>query len=217
LIPLLLILLAADPLPGILAKMDAASATFKGAKADLKRITYNAAVDINNEVSGTMVLKRAAPHDIRTLVHLTAPDEQQLFLGNGVADIYYPRPNTIQERKIGKLQSLFEQYYLLAFGASGKDLAANYDVSYVGTETLGGESTVHLLLIPKSAEVKKNFTKIELWLTEAKAIPKQLKLTTPSKDSTTFVYSNVILNPKISDSDLKLVTKKGVKTEYPAQ
>jgi outer membrane lipoprotein-sorting protein len=197
--------------------MDATSASFKGAKADLKRVTYNAAVDISNEASGTMVLKRPAPHDVRTLVRLTAPDEQQLFVGNGVADVYYPKVNTIQERKIGKFQSLFEQYYLLAFGASGKDLAANYDLSYVGTETLGGTNTVHLQLIPKSAEVKKNFTKIELWVTDVKAIPKQLKLTTPSKDSTTFVYSNVILNPKISDSDLKLVTKKGVKTEYPAQ
>lgn len=216
-IPLLLVLLAADPLAGVLAQMDASSATFKGAKANLKRITYNAAADITNEASGTMVLKRPAPHDIRTLVKFTKPEEQEMFVGNGVADIYYPKINTIQERKIGKFQSLFEQYYLLAFGGSGKDLAANYDVTYVGSETLNGEKTSHLLLIPKSAEVKKNFTKIDLWLTEPKAVPSQLRLTTPSKDTTTFVYSNVVLNPKISDSDLKLDTKKGVKTEYPAQ
>jgi outer membrane lipoprotein-sorting protein len=193
--------------------MDASSLTFKGAKANLKRITYNATVDIHSEATGTMVLKRPAPHDIRTLVHITAPDEQQLFVGNGVADVYYPKINTIQERKIGKYQTLFEQYYLLAFGGSGKDLVANYDVSYIGSDALGA----HLQLIPKNAEVKKNFTKIELWLTEDRAVPSQLRLTTPSKDSTTFVYTNVILNPKIGNSDLELKTKPGVKKEYPAQ
>jgi outer membrane lipoprotein-sorting protein len=217
LIPLLLVILAADPLPGVLAKMDAVSATFKGAKADIKRVTHNAAVDINSEFSGTMVLKRPAPHDVRTLVHFTKPDEQQVYVGDGVADLYYPKINTIQERKIGKYQSLFEQFYLLAFGGSGKDLVANYDVTYVGSEAINAEATSHLQLIPKSADVKKNFTKIELWLTEAKAIPSQLRLSQPSGDTTTFVYTNVIMNPKISDSDLKLKTKPGVKTEYPAQ
>jgi outer membrane lipoprotein-sorting protein len=213
LILLLLVLLAADPLPGILAKMDAVSATFKGAKANLKRISHNAAVDINNEYSGTMILKRSSPHDIRTLVHFTVPDEQQVYVGNGVADLYYPKINTIQERKIGQYQTLFEQFYLLAFGGSGKDLVANYDVTYVGSDSLGA----HLQLIPKSPGVKKNFTKIELWLSEDKAIPSQLRLTQPSGDTTTFVYTNVIMNPKISDSDLKLRTKEGVRTEYPAQ
>jgi outer membrane lipoprotein-sorting protein len=213
LIPLLLVLLAGDPLPAILAKMDTVSATFKGARANLRRISHNAVVDVNTESMGTMVLKRPAPHDLRTLVHFTVPDEQQVFVGNGVADIYYPRINTIQERKIGKYQSFFEQFYLLAFGGSGKELVASYDVSYVGSDNLGA----HLQLIPKSAEVKKNFTKIELWLSEEKAIPSQLKLTQPSGDSTTFVYTNVMLNPRIGDADLKLRTKPGVKTEYPSQ
>ncbi len=213
-IPLLLLLLAADPLSGILAKMDANSATFKGVKADIKRINHYGQLDINKEYTGTMVLKRPAPHDIRTLVHFTSPEEQQVFVGNGVADIYYPKPNIIQERKIGsKYQTLFEQYYLLAFGGSGKDLAANYDVTYIGSEDLGS----HLQLIPKSPDVKKNYSKIELWLTEAKATPTQLRLTQPSGDTVTFVYTNVVLNPKISDSDLKLQTKSGVKKEYPAQ
>ena len=210
-IPLLLILLAADPLPGILAKMDAVSATFKGVKANIKRINHNAAVDKNMTYDGTMVLKRPAPHDIRTLIDFK--DEQKVYIGNGIADIYYPVRNVIQERKIGKYQDLFEQFYLLAFGGSGKDLVANYDVTYIGSEDLGA----HLQLIPKSADVKKSFTKIELWLTPDKATPTQLRLTQPSGDNITFVYTNVVMNPKISDSDLKLRTKDGVKKEYPAQ
>jgi outer membrane lipoprotein-sorting protein len=210
-----LILLAADPLPGVLAKMDAVAVNFKGAKANLKRLTYNAVVDKTRESSGTMVLKRPSAHDVRALIDLA--DEPKVYIGQGVADVYYPNTNVIQERKIGKYQTLFEQFYLLAFGGSGKDLVANYDVTYVGSETIGSEKTSHLELIPKSAEVKKNYAKIELWLTEAKATASQLRLTQTSGDTTTFVYTNVVVNPRISDSDLKLKTKKGVKTEYPAQ
>jgi outer membrane lipoprotein-sorting protein len=191
--------------------MDASSATFKGVKANIKRINYTAAVDINKEHTGTMVLKRPAPHDVRTLINFA--DEQQVYIGGGVADVYYPHRNVIEERKIGKFQTLFEQYYLLAFGGSGKDLVANYDVTYVGEDTLGA----HLQLIPKSADVKKNYSKIELWLNAATAVPSQLRLTTPSNDTITFVYTNVVMNPKISDGDLKLQTASGVKKEYPAQ
>jgi outer membrane lipoprotein-sorting protein len=211
LIPLLLILLAADPLTDILAKMDANSVTFKGVKANIKRINHNAAVDKNMEYNGTMVLKRPAPHDIRTLIDFK--DEQKIYIGNGIADIYYPVRNVIQERKIGKYQDLFEQFYLLAFGGSGKDLVSNYDVTYIGVDDLGA----HLQLLPKSPEVKKTYTKIELWITPDKATPAQLRLTPPSGDNITFVYTNVVMNPKIGDSDLKLRTKDGVKKEYPAQ
>ena len=217
-IPILLVLLAADPLAGVLAKMDTVSATFKGAKANLKRISHNASVDINTESSGTMVLKRLPPHDVRTLVHFTEPNDEQAYVGNGIADRYYPKVKTIQEYKIGgKNQSFFEQFYLLAFGGSGKDLVANYDVTYVGSEAVGAEKASHLQLVPKNPGVKKNFTKIDLWVTEANATPVQLKLSQPSGDTTTFVYSNVQMNPKISDKDLQLKTAEGVKKVYPDQ
>jgi outer membrane lipoprotein-sorting protein len=197
--------------------MDVTSATFKGVKADLTRITHNAAVDINTEVHGTMVLKRSGPHDIRTLVTFTDPPSQ-VFVGTGIAQIYYPKIETIQEYKLSeKTKTAFEQFYLLAFGGSGKDLVANYDVTYIGSETVGGSSSSHLQLVPKTPEVKKSFTKLDLWLTEAKATPTQLRLSQPSGDSTTFIYTGVVLNPKISDSDLKLKTPKGVRTQYPGQ
>jgi outer membrane lipoprotein-sorting protein len=218
LIPLLLLVLAADPLGPILAQMDTNAATFKSAKTGLKRVTHNAAVDIDTEASGTMVLKRPAPHDVRTLVTFTQPEPQQVFVGRGVAQLYNPKLNVVQEFKLdGKNQSLFEQFYLLAFGGSGKDLSANYDITYTGPETVGGEKTSHLQLIPRLAEVRKGVSRIDLWVTEGKAIPVQLRVTTPAKDSTTFTYTDVKLNPNVSEGDLKLRTAKGVVTQYPGR
>lgn len=219
---LLLLTLAADPLPGILAQMDANSAAFKSAKADFRQVNHNAAVDKDTEANGTMALKRAAPRDIRTLITLTDPAThqlvQQVAVGKGVARNYYPKIKTIQEYPLsGKNQSIFDQFYLLAFGGSGKDLAANYDVTYIGPDTVGNAKTSHLQLIPKNADTLKHYTKIELWLTDPKAVAAQLKLTTPARDTTTFIYTDVKLNPKIADSDLELKKEKGVRIEHPAQ
>lgn len=217
-IPLLLTLaFAADPLPGILAQMDANSAKFKSARADLKRITHVASVDVNTEALGTMLLKRPAPHDVRALITFTEP-AQQVYIGNGIAQIYYPKLQTIQEYKLGgKYQAAFEQFYVLAFGGSGKDLIENYDVSYIGSETIGDAKTSHLQLLPKKPDVRKSVAKLDLWLSESDVSPVQLRVSQPSGDTTTFLYSNVKLNPKISDSDLKLRTPKGVRIEHPGQ
>ncbi len=216
-IAILLVLIAADPLTGILARMDANAEAFKGVKANLKQISHNAAVDIDTEKSGTMTLKRPAPHDLRLLVRFNEPAAQQVYVGGGVADIYYPKINTVQERKLGKYQAAVEQFYLLAFGGSGKELAANYELTYIGAETIGGARCSHLQLIPKSAEVRKSYAKIELWLTDPNEIPAQLRLVQPSGDTQTLIYSDVKMNPKISSADLELKTAAGVKKEYPAQ
>jgi outer membrane lipoprotein-sorting protein len=200
-LPVLALAFAADPLAGILGKMDANSAAFKSARADLKRITHVASVDVNTEAIGTMLLKRPAPHDVRALITFTEP-AQQVYIGNGIAQIYYPKLQTIQEYKLGgKYQAAFEQFYVLAFGGSGKDLVQNYDISYVGSEALDDVKTSHLQLLPKIPDVRKSVTKLDLWLTESDVSPAQLRLSQPSGDTTTFVYSNVKLNPKISDSD----------------
>jgi outer membrane lipoprotein-sorting protein len=141
-----------------------------------------------------------------------------VYIGNGIAQIYYPKLQTIQEYKLGgKYQAAFEQFYVLAFGGSGKDLVQNYDISYVGSEALDDVKTSHLQLLPKIPDVRKSVTKLDLWLTESDVSPAQLRLSQPSGDTTTFVYSNVKLNPKISDSDLKLKPPKGVRIEHPGQ
>jgi outer membrane lipoprotein-sorting protein len=218
LIPLLLLVLAADPLAPILAQMDANAATFKSVKTGLKQVNHNAAVDVDNTSTGTMVLRRPAPHDVRALVTFVEPAPKQVSIGNGVAQLYNPKLKIIDEYKLdGKTQLGFEQFYLLAFGGSGKELAANYDISYVGSETLGAVKTSHLQLVPKNADVKKKFKAIDLWLTEGQAVPAQLKLSQPGGDTITFIYTDVKLNPKLSDGDLKLHTEKGVVIQHPGQ
>jgi outer membrane lipoprotein-sorting protein len=209
--------LAQDPLPGVLTQMDRNAASFKSATANLKQINHNAAVDVDNVASGTIKLKRPKPHEMKALINFTDPDPKQVSFQGDVADVYMPKIQTVQEYQVGpKNKALFEQFYLLGFGGSGKDLANAYNVSYVGSETVNGVNTNHLLLVPKSPEAVKSVPKIDLWL-DPKAYPAQLKITQAAGDTIALVYTNLKVNPPLSDSDLKLSAPKGVRKEYPGK
>lgn len=197
--------------------MDQNAASFKAASANLEQISHNAAVDINHSTSGTILLKRPRPRDIRALISFTQPDPKQVLITSTVADIYYPKIETVQEYDLGKHKALFDQFYLLGFGGSGKELADTYDIRYIGTEDIGGVKASHLQLTPKTAELLKSVRKIDLWLSESTGYTSQLRLSVPSGDTTTLVYSNLKVNPNIPDSALKLKLPKGVHTEHPGK
>jgi outer membrane lipoprotein-sorting protein len=213
----LLCTLAADPLAGILARMDQNAVSFKGVSADLKQVAHNAAVDIDNTYIGTILLKRSGAHDLKARIDFTQPDPKSISIDGEVVDIYYPKITTVQEYQVGKNRDLIEQFYLLGFGGSGKDLVKSYDVTYLGPETISGEPSSHLQLIPKSAQVLKTFRKVELWLSDATGYPLQQKVFQPSGDTNLLTYSKMKVNPGISDSALKLKLPKGVHKETPGR
>jgi outer membrane lipoprotein-sorting protein len=210
----LLSLIAQDPLTAILSRMDKNAKTFKSAAANVKYTSHNAAVDVNTDSSGTIAIKGSSTSDMRALIRITDPaaSARQISVGKGVADIYTPRLQLIDEYKIaGKYNALFQQFYLLGFGGSGKDLANAYTITFIGSETIGDVKASHLQMIPKSPDVAKEFTKVEMWLSEATGYPAQLRFITPAGDSTTVLYTNVRVNPSLSKSDLELKTPSGVK------
>jgi outer membrane lipoprotein-sorting protein len=208
---------AADPLPDILARMDQNAAKFQSVSGNLQRISHNAAVDVDHTASGTILLKRSKPHEMRALINFTQPDPQQILVSGTTAQIYYPKIETVQEYDLGKHKELFDQFYLLGFGGSGKELVDAYDIKYLGQEDIGGAKTSHLQLVPKSREALKSVRKVDLWLSEATAYTSQLRIEVPSGDTTTLVYSNLKVNPNVPDSALKLKLPKGVHIVRPGK
>ncbi|MCU1262402.1 MAG: hypothetical protein JWO80_5287 [Bryobacterales bacterium] len=208
---------AADPVSDALARMDQNAAAFQGVSANINRVTHNAAVGVDHTETGTMLLKRPSPHDMRVLITFAPPDEKTVALQGEVADVYYPKINTVQEYQAGKYRDLFDQFFLLGFGSSGKELSSAYDITSLGEDTVGGEKALHLQLIPKSKKVRDQLPKVELWLSEKTGYPVQQKLYFPSGDYQIVTYSNLKVNPKIADSALRLKTPKGVQKVYPGK
>ena len=207
--------LPAQSLEAVLGAMDRSAAGFRGMSADMKRVSHTAVINEDNVDKGSMLLKRSNARDMRMLVDLTEPDPKTVAMSGKKLEIYYPKMKTVQEYDLGKHRAMLDQFFLIGFGTSGKELAQSYNIRLLGTETVGGQKAAHLELIPKSKEVLQHLKRLELWVSESSGYPVQQKFFLPANDYMLVTYSNLKANPDISDNALKLNLPKGVKREYP--
>ena len=80
-----------------------------------------------------------------------------------------------------------------------------------------GEKAARLELIPKDKQVRQQFPKIELWISEAKDYPVQEKLYQTGGDYMLITYSDVVINPSLPDSAFKLNSSEGSEAGVPAE
>jgi outer membrane lipoprotein-sorting protein len=199
----------------VLSRMDESAPGFTSMSANLRSLKHTQVIDDTTEENGTILVRKTAPRAMQVLVNFTKPDERTVAFGGKKAEIYYPKLKTVQEYNLAQHTSLIDQFMLLGFGASGKELAASYDVKLAGEESIGGRKAVKLDLTPKTAAAREKLKKVELWMADGGAYPVQQKFLQPSGDYTVFTYTDVKLNPGLSAEALKLKLPKGVKRETP--
>lgn len=197
----------AESVEAILARMDQASPSFHGATANVQMVTYTAILSDQTTETGTLKMQRLKGHDVRAIIELSAGTDSRViaFLGK-IVRIYFPKLNTYQDYEVGKNTQVLNQYLLLGFGSSGKDLARSYAITAEGPEeNIGGQTTTKLLLMPKDAKVKERLTKVEVWIPKEAAYPAQQQFYEPSGNYRKVTYSNVQMNPPMAGTlDLKL-------------
>lgn len=208
-------LAAGGLLEATLDRMDQAAARFKDLSADIRRVHHTNVINEDTVDSGTILLKRPKPHDVRAFFDIKQPDPKQVSIDSHKAQLYYPKIATVQDYDLGKYKSLADQFLLLGFGSTSKELESAYKVSLGGPETLGTEKTTRIELIPKSPDTVANLQRVELWISDASGLPVQQKLYWPGGDYDLATYMNIKVNPNLPDSAFKLNLPKGVKREYP--
>jgi outer membrane lipoprotein-sorting protein len=212
--PLVAFAAATESLESVLARMDRASASFRALSADVSWTQHTAVINDDTVDTGTMLLKRAK-HDIRMVVNLTAPNARTVALHEQKLEIYYPEMHQVEEWDVGQQHELLNQFLLIGFGTSGKELAAAYSMKVLGSDTVAGQTALRLELVPKSAEVLKNLKKLELWIPESDAYPIQQKFFLAAGDYKLVTYTNVKVNPPLKDSNLELKVPKDTKRVFP--
>lgn len=207
--------LQAATLEEVLSKMDESAGRFTTMSGNITRVAYTKVIEDKSQESGTILLKKAK-RELHALLDFKKPDPRTVSLHGEKAELYLPGIKTVQEYNLGK-KGQVEQFLLLGFGTTGKDLATNYTVKYAGEETVSGHKAYHLDLLPKSPQMKERLKQLELWMTETggDVYPIQQKLVEPSGNSNTITYSDVKLNANIPDDALRLKLPKGVKRETP--
>jgi len=176
----------------VLGQMDAASAKFQSAQADFVWDQYTAVVQSHDLQKGTIAFRRAGVAT-EMIAHVKTDDDQpslkDVLYKNGELDFYQP---TVKQETILKAGSNYERYLTLGFGGSGKDLAADWNIKYLGTETIDGVETAKLDLTPKVPSDQ--FTHILVWIDAKHSVSLKQQVFQDSGDSRTAVYSNIKLN-----------------------
>ena len=204
----------ADNLSAVFAKIDQAAAKFKSLTADIRRVTHTDVINEDTVDSGTIRLKRTRPREMRMLIDLVEPDPKSVLVQGKKAEVYYPRIKTVQEWDLGKNRDLLDQFFLAGFGTTSHELQEAYTVRLAGVETIAGQKTTHLELIPKSKEVLQHLKRFELWIADENGLPVQQRFV-PAGQSVLVTYTNLKVNADLPDSALKLQLPKGVKREFP--
>jgi outer membrane lipoprotein-sorting protein len=201
---------ADSPLEAVLVRLDQASATFKGLTADIRKVSHTEVVNVDDMDSGTIMVKRLKAHDTRIRIDLTNPRRQTVTIGGGKVQVFYPQTNEAQEVDLGKNRGLVDQFMLLGFGSNSGELKNAYLVTLGGAESINGEKTTRIMLVPKDPEILARVKKCELWVSD-KGLTVQQKFHTGGGDFVLSTYSRMQLNPSIADKDLKMELPKGVK------
>jgi outer membrane lipoprotein-sorting protein len=201
----------AATLEQVLATMDRTAPAFRDLSANLTCVEYTPIINDSSEATGSVRMKRAGPNDVRILVDYVKPDAKTAAFEKNQGQVYLPKMRTVQIYELGKYRSLVDQFLLLGFGSSGKELMSSYNLKVLGEEQVGGEPATRLELIPKSPSVLEYLPKAELWISTA-GYPLQQKFYQPSGYKL-FTYSGVKLNTNLPDDAVKLKLPSGVKRE----
>src|ERR1700680_863478 len=156
-------------LENVLNQLDTQAATFHSLTADLERTKVTVVVNDKSTESGQISVRS----DDKMRIEVTQPDARTILRDGDNFYIYNPKVHRVEEYNLGKKKSVVDQFLLLGFGTSGSSLKDSYAITLQGEETLDNRKVLLLELLPKTDEVRKQLSKIQLWLDESTCLPVQ--------------------------------------------
>jgi outer membrane lipoprotein-sorting protein len=202
----------------VLARMDKAASEFKSMTAQVAYVTHTDVLNEDDKESGTVTMKKVQPGEVQGLVDFTAPDRKTITYEKRRVQVYLPKIKTVQVYDLAKQGEQLDQFLRIGFGTSGSELAKDYDVSVLGTETTKGPAAIHLQLTPRDSSARQYVQKLELWIpVQGDPYPLREKIIEPSRDYRLVVYSDLKINPPLQTDALQLKLPPGVKIEYPGK
>ena len=199
--------LAQSQLNSVLSQMDAASAHFKSAQADVKYDNYTRVVNDHDIESGSIYIERSGSTEkMGAVFYNTDPSGKAAATPARIVNfdgatlrIFTVGTNQVDLFKAGANQARYDSFLTLGFGGSGKDLQRAWDITDQGSDTVDGVKTEKLDLISKDPSVKNMFTHITIWIDPARGVSLKQVFFAPNNDNRTATYSNIRLNTRIND------------------
>lgn len=187
---------AAGNLTATLARLDAAAARFHSTTADFQFESVQTDPVPDTEVQKGVVYYRRDGSAFQMGVHIATDNGQPapktiVCCQGGAVRLYDERLN--QVTVLNKL-SHYESWFMLGFGASGKDLAEKWNIADDGPEAIDGVKTEKLELIAKDPAVRRNVAKVILWMDLDRGISLKQRFDEDSSHYRVCTYTNIKMN-----------------------
>ena len=197
-------------LSDILKRMDANNKGLKSLKSSIKMSKHNAQLDEYDLYEGTVqYLPAPVKEQIKVRIDWAKPVVEHLAVGGGQYILYRPRLEQAIVGKVDQAKNGAGAGGALAFMSMNRaQLKANYDVVYIGEETVNGSvRTWHIQLTPKAAN---SYKSADLWV-DANGMPVQAKVVEKNNDSTTIQLTNIERNASVKGDVFAIKPPKNTK------
>ena len=192
----------------ILKRMDTNNKSLVTLKSNIKMAKTDSVLGETDITTGELTYRPGRDENsIFVRIDWKAPVVEHLAIANGQYVLYRPKLKQAIVGKVDKAKGSQKAGGALAFMTMNRaQLKANYDVKYVGEETVGGSTkTFHLLLTPKNVG---SYKSADLWV-DKDGMPVQAKIVDKNNDTTTVLLSGVEKNPTVNASAFKISPPKG--------
>jgi len=203
----------ADEKDKVLRRLDAVAANFHSTSADFEFDSVETDPLPDKDVQKGTVYYERKGKAFQMAAHIREEN------GKPVPKVYVYSGGSVRlyEKLINQVTTLsklsqYESWFMLGFGASGKDLESKWEISYLGTEKLDGVTTSILEMVPRDPAIRKNLTKVKMWVDLDRGVSlKQILYFGPSEYKVC-VYFNIKVNQPLSKDAFTLETDK--QTQY---
>ena len=193
----------------VLRRLDVAAANFHSTSADFEFDSVTTDPIPDKDVQKGKVYYERNGKTFQMAAHIETengrPEPKIYGIFAGVVKLYEKLTNQVTTfSKLGQ----FESWFMLGFGASGKDLEEKWEITYLGPEMLDGIKTEKLELVARDPAVRKNLPKVTVWMdTERGVSLKQIFDEGPGQYRVS-VYFNIKVNQPLPKDAFTLKTDK---------
>jgi len=204
---------AADDLQTVLRKLDTASANFRTTSAEFKFDTVTTEPIYDKDVQKGTVYYKRDPKNSQMAAHINEVN------GRPVPKVVVSSGGTIKlyEQKVNQVTVLtkfseYQKWFMLGFGASGKELEDKWNIKYLGTEKIDGITTDKLEMTAKDPVVRKNIPKVTLWMDSDRGVSVRQLIDQGQGQTRTCQYMNLKVNQPLPSDAFTFKTDKQTRT-----
>jgi len=204
---------AADDLQTVLRKLDTASANFRTTSAEFEFDTVTTEPIYDKDVQKGTVYYKRDPKNSQMAAHINEVN------GRPVPKVVVSSGGTIKlyEQKVNQVTVLtkfseYQKWFMLGFGASGKELEDKWNIKYLGTEKIDGITTDKLEMTAKDPVVRKNIPKVTLWMDSDRGVSVRQLIDQGQGQTRTCQYMNLKVNQPLPSDAFTFKTDRQTRT-----